>query len=129
MRSAVVSILALALAPHLHAGLVHVWAIREIQDAPLLAVATVEKVAKKQPVPPGRIRSKLPEQYWEATLRVHRSYSRQPLPVGARITVRYVAYGDFGAGGVSGYPIWPRFDTGQTALFALAPGRADSGGW
>jgi len=115
------------MAPYLHAGIVHVWAIREIQDAPLLAVATVEKVAKKQPVPPGRTRSKLPEQYWEAALRVHRSYSHQPLRVGARITVRYVTYGDLGAGGVNGYPIWPRFETGQTALFALAPG--ESGLW
>ena len=122
----VVPIIALTLAPYLHAGFMHVWSIREIEDAPLLVVATVEGVAKKQPVPPGRTRSSLPEQYWEATLRVHRSYSRKPLPVRPRITVRYVSYGD-GAAGMSGYPIWPRFETGQTALFALAPG--ESGLW
>ena len=126
-RFAIIAIIALTSAPHLHAGILHVWTIREVQDAPLLAVATVEAVTKKQPVPPDRTRSKLPEQYFEATLRVHRSYSHQPLRVGTRINVRYVSYGDLGAGGVNGYPIWPRLETGQTALFPLAPG--ENGSW
>jgi len=128
-RFAIIATIALTSAPHLHAGIWHVCTIREIQDAPLLAVATVEAVAKKKPVPPDRTRSKLPEQYWEAALRVHRSYSHQPLRVGTRINVRYVSYGDLGAGagGVNGYPIWPRLETGQTALFPLAP--EENGSW
>jgi hypothetical protein len=121
MRSAAVPVIALTLALHLNATLVHVWTIQEIQDAPLLVVATVEEVAKQEPVPPGQARSKTPEQYWQASLRVHRSHSRQAIPVGAGITIRYVSYGDLGVGGLS-YPGWPRFETGQTALFALAQG-------
>jgi hypothetical protein len=73
------------------------------------------------------MRSKIPERYWEATLRIHRSYSRQVHGVRARITVRYVSYGDLGEGGVNGYPIWPRFDVGQTAVFPLSPG--ENGAW
>jgi hypothetical protein len=64
------SLLVLTLAPHLHAGFVHFWAIREIEDAPLLAVATVEGVAQHQPAPSGRTHSNPPEHYWQAALRV-----------------------------------------------------------
>jgi hypothetical protein len=121
------TMLALALAPHLLATPVHFWSIREIEGAPLLAVATVEGVPRQQPAPPGLTPSKSPERYWQAALRVHRSYSRQPLPAGTRITVRYLSYGDLSAGSMTCCPDWPRFETGQTALFALAQG--ERGSW
>jgi hypothetical protein len=58
--------------------------------------------------------------YWEATLRVLRSYPQQAVAVGSRVTVRYISYADV-AGSVNG-PCWPFFERGQTALFALSPG-------
>jgi hypothetical protein len=95
------------------------WKIREIQDSPALVVATVEGVARKEPVPPGQTRSSIPEHYWEATLRVHRAYPREAVSAGATITARYVAFRE--EMGQIGGPIWPRFAKGVTALFALAP--------
>jgi hypothetical protein len=114
----------LALGTQLHAGFVHVWAIREIEDSPALVVATVEGTAIKELAPPGRPHSTPSDHYWEATLRVHRAYSSQPPNQDATITVRYISYGSqaFGSG-----PILPRLEPGYTALFPLKPG--NNGQW
>jgi hypothetical protein len=120
----------LALAPQLHAGLVHVWgigvSIGEIDDSPALVVATVQGVVIKELAPSGRPRSNPSDRYWEAALRVHRAYSRQSLNKDATIMVRYISYGSPNAGVMNG-PIWPRFEKGHTALFPLTPG--DDGQW
>jgi hypothetical protein len=126
MRSLIVAIIALTLPSRLHAGFVHVWGIGEIDDAPLLAVATIEEVVKLQTPATGLTRSRIPQQYWQALLRVHRTYSRPPIPIGERITIRYLSYVDPGAGG-GNIPFLPRFEKGQTALFALT--QQDSGLW
>lgn len=116
----------LTLGLQLHAGLVHVWGIGEIDDSPALVVATVEGVVIKEPAPSGRLGSNPSDQYWEATLRVHRAYSSQPLNKSATIAVRYISYGNQ-KGGVSNGFILPHFEKGDTALFPLRPG--DNGQW
>ena len=117
------AVLTLGLGSQLHAGFVHVWGIREIEDSPALVVATVEGVVIKEPAPftrPPR------SNYWEATLRIHRSYSSRPLDKDATITVRYISYGNPDVGQVNG-PFLPRFEKGYTALFPLKPG--ENGQW
>jgi hypothetical protein len=117
---------ALTLGPQFQAGFIHVWGIREIEDSPALVVATVERVVIKEPASSGRARFSPSDRYWEATLRVHRAYSSQPLNKGATITVRYISYGNPDLGVING-PILPRFEKGYTALFPLKPG--DNGQW
>ncbi len=127
MRFSIVAFATLALAQCLHAGFVHVWGIKEIEDSPLLVVATVENIAKKEALPKGQSRSPFLERYWEATLRVHRAYSPRALASVARLTVRYVSNADQNSRTVQGNPICPSFEKGETALFALAP--RESGPW
>jgi len=118
----------LVLGAPLRAGYVHFWTVAEIEHAPVLAVATVESVVRQGPLPAARWRAlTAPEHYWEARVRVHRVFPSGSVEPGARITVRYVSFGDAGAGGNSGYARWPLFAKGDVALFPLA--RGERGRW
>src|SRR6266545_4362370 len=118
------------LAATAHAGFIKSWSIEELEQAPVLAVCSVEDVAKREPVAAGTVRWPGSYQWHEATLRVERVRSRlalAPAP-GDRIVVRYVSFGDF-AGGISGSPIWPTFERGQRAVFPLSPSKERSDRW
>lgn len=113
-----------------HAGLIKSWSISELEQAPVLAVCSVENVAKQEPVAAGTVRWSGSHRWHEATLRVERVRSRlasAPVP-GDRIMVRYVGFGD-SLGGVSGSPIWPAFEKGQRAVFPLSPSKERSDRW
>lgn len=113
-----------------HAGLIHTWTISELAQAPVLAVCTVEEIAKREPVAAGTVRWTGSHRWHEATLRVERVHSKLArAPVrGDRITVRYVSDGD-NRRFVSGSPIWPVFVKGQRAVFPLSPSPWRSGQW
>lgn len=118
------------LAATAHAGFIKSWSIGELEQAPLLAVCTVEDIAKREPVAPGTVRWSGAYRWHEATLRVERVYSKLelgPAP-GDRIVVRYIGFGDL-AGGISGSPIWPMFEKGQRSIFPLVPSRERSDRW
>ena len=117
------------LAATAHAGLIKSWSIGELGQAPVLAVCSVDDVAKREPVPAGTVRWSGSYRWHEATLRVERVHSNlalAPVP-GDRIIVRYVGFSDFLAGGISGSPIWPMFEKGHRAIFALSPSKGLSG--
>lgn len=118
------------LAATAHAGFVKTWSISELEQAPVLAVCSVEDVAKLEPVAAGTVRWSGSYRWHEATLRVERVHSTLPhAPAhGDRITVPYVGFGD-AAGGITGSPIWPMFQKGQRALFPLSPSKERSDRW
>lgn len=129
-RAVTALMLALVLAASAQAGLVRFWTIEELERAPLLAVCEVESVAKAEPVVAGTVRWSGSYRWHEATLRVERIHSdlaNAPLR-GDRIVVRYVGFDD-ALGVRTGSPIWPTFEKGQRALFALLPSRERSDRW
>lgn len=128
--SRAVSALVPLLAATANAGFIKSWSIGELEQAPVLAVCSVEDVAKREPVASGTVRWSGSYQWHEATLRVERVHARLPLaPVpGDRIVVRYISFGDI-AGGISGSPIWPTFERGQRAVFPLSPSKERSDRW
>ena len=124
-----IAVLVPLLAATAHAGFIKVWSIGELSQAPLLAVCSIEDIATREPVPAGTVRWPGSYRWHEATLRVERVHSNlalAPMP-GDRILVRYVGFGESHGGGISGSPIWPMWEKGQRAVFALSPfkGRAD----
>jgi hypothetical protein len=118
------------LAATAHAGFIKSWSIGELEKAPVLAVCSVEDVAKREPVAAGTVRWSGSYRWHEATLRVERIHSKLALaPVlGDRIIVRDVSFGDLG-GGITGSPIWPSFEKGQRAVFPLSPSKERSDRW
>lgn len=108
------------LAATAHAGVVKTWSIAELQQAPVLAVCSVEDVAKLEPVPADAPQNLRPSSWHEATLRVERVHSTlaiAPAP-GDRIVVRYISFD--GAGGIGfGGPVWAKFEKGERVVFAL----------
>lgn len=128
--SRAVATLAPLLAVTAHAGFIKSWSIGELEQAPVLAVCSVEDVARREPVAPGTVRWSGSYRWHEAALRVERIHSKlalAPAP-GDRIIVRYVSFGDL-AGGISGSPIWPIFEKGQRAIFPLSPFKEHSDRW
>ena len=113
-----------------HAGFVKSWSISELEQAPVLAVCTVEDISQREPVAAGTVQWAGSYRWHEATLRVERVHSKLALaPVGGdRITVRYICYGDT-IGGISGSPIWPTFEKSQRAVFPLSPSKERSDRW
>ena len=119
MKSASLCIVVLSLLPQLLARPVTFPGIAAFEKAPALVVATVEQVEMKEAVSPGHTRSSSSDHYWEATLRIRRSYYNQLLRAGTTITLRYMSYGP-SPGAVS--VDLPFFHKGNTALFPLKPG-------
>lgn len=128
-KRAVAALLPL-LAATAHAGFVKTWSISELEQAPVLAVCSVEDVIKLESVAPGTVRWSGSHRWHEATLRVERVHSTLPhAPArGDRVIVRYVGFGD-AAGGITGSPIWPMFQKGQRAVFPLSPSKERSDRW
>jgi hypothetical protein len=118
------------LAATAYAGFIKSWSIGELEQAPVLAVCSIEDIAKRESVLAGTVRWSGSYRWHEATLRVERVHSKlalAPVP-GDRIIVRYISFGDL-AGGISGSPIWPMFEKGQRAVFPLAPSKERSDRW
>ena len=128
--SRAVAALVLLLPGTTHAGFIKSWSIGELEQAPVLAVCSVEDVTRREPVAPGTVRWSGSYRWHEVTLRVERVHSKiavAPTP-GDRIVVRYVGFGDID-GGVSGSPIWPTFKRGHRAIFPLLPSKERSDRW
>lgn len=114
--------LVIFLAATAHAGPVKTWSIADLQQAPVLAVCSVEDVAKLEPVPADTPQNLRPSSWHEATLRVERVHSTlavAPAP-GDRVVVRYISFDGAGGIGFGGSPVWPTFEKGQRAVFALS---------
>jgi hypothetical protein len=106
------------------------WRISELEQAPLLAVCTVEDIVQREPVTAGTVQWAGSYRWHELTLRVERVHSKLALaPVGGdRITVRYIGYGE-PVSGHGGSPIWPIFRKSQRAVFPLSPSKERSDRW
>ena len=102
------------------------WQIQEIENAPLLAVCTVQHVTPRELVPDGTTRWNATGQYYEATLLVNRAF--RALRQNETITLRYISYDPNALCCANGSPLWPRLKAGDIALFPLKPA-SDPNAW